>query len=148
MLPKWCSAARPGSVGRRRGRRRARLSVITLVENEVVHPIRRHYTPSDRVYRDGSGVSRRNRCSATEQVQRVTSPVLTAPVCASRSYVRQRSSRDAPEDNEQQGRGPSRVARAPPIAVRPARSSRGCCDDRRAHQMRSVVTGWRNAHKR
>ena len=24
---------------------------------EVVHPIRRHYTPSDRVHRDGSGAA-------------------------------------------------------------------------------------------
>ena len=59
----------------------------------------------------------------------------------------QRRSRDAPEDHKQ-GRGPSRVARAPPIAVRPARSSRRCCDARRAHQVRSVVTDWRNACKR
>ena len=31
---------------------------------EVVHPIRRHYTPSDRVYRDGSGAALRNKRSA------------------------------------------------------------------------------------
>ena len=30
----------------------------------VVHPIRRHCTPSDRVQCDGSGVARRNGCSA------------------------------------------------------------------------------------
>ena len=36
-----------------------------LVVDEVVHPIRRHYTPSDRVYRDVTGVSRRNGCSAS-----------------------------------------------------------------------------------
>ena len=64
MLPKWCSAVRPGAVGRRRAWRWARLSAITLVVDEVVHPIRRHYTPSDRVQRDGSGVVRRNGCSA------------------------------------------------------------------------------------
>ena len=28
-----------------------------LVTVEEVHPIRRHYTPSDRVHRDGSGVA-------------------------------------------------------------------------------------------
>ena len=57
MLPKRCSAARPGPVGRRRAWRWARLSAITLVVDEAVHPIRRHYTPSDRVCRDGSGVA-------------------------------------------------------------------------------------------
>ena len=30
---------------------------------EAVHPIRRHYTPSDRVHRDGTGVARRNGCT-------------------------------------------------------------------------------------
>ena len=30
---------------------------------EAVHPIRRHCTPSDRVYRDVTGVSRRNGCT-------------------------------------------------------------------------------------
>jgi len=35
-----------------------------LVVDEAVHPIRRHYTPSDRVHCDGSGVARRNGCSA------------------------------------------------------------------------------------
>ena len=35
----------------------------------AVHPIRRHDTPSDRVYRDVTGASRRNGCSATERVQ-------------------------------------------------------------------------------
>ena len=128
---------------------------------EAVHPIRRHYTPSDRVHRDVTGAARRNGCSASraDLVLQLwsalvtdsgcgcgsawTPPILTAPVCASRSYVCQRRSRDTPEDHKQ-GRGPSRVARAPPIAVRPARASRRCCDDRCAHQMRSVVTDWRN----
>ena len=36
-----------------------------------MRPIRRHYTPSDRVYRDGSGAGRRNGCSATDRVQRL-----------------------------------------------------------------------------
>ena len=36
-----------------------------LVVDEAVHPIRRHYTPSDRVQRDGSGAARRNGCSAS-----------------------------------------------------------------------------------
>ena len=52
-------------LGCRRGRRWARLSAITLVVDEAVHPIRRHYTPSDRVDRDERGVSRRNGCSAS-----------------------------------------------------------------------------------
>ena len=30
---------------------------------EAVHPIRRHCTPSDRVYRDVTGASRRNGCT-------------------------------------------------------------------------------------
>ena len=36
-----------------------------LVVDEAVHPIRRHYTPSDRVHRDVTGVSQRNGCSAS-----------------------------------------------------------------------------------
>ena len=36
-----------------------------LVEDEAVHPIRRHYTPSDRVQRDGSGAARWIGCSAS-----------------------------------------------------------------------------------
>ena len=39
-----------------------------LVVDEAVHPIRRHYTPSDRVYRDRSGVARRIGCSVTDRV--------------------------------------------------------------------------------
>ena len=31
---------------------------------EAVHPIRRHYTPSDRVHCDVTGAARRNGCSA------------------------------------------------------------------------------------
>ena len=62
----------------------------------VVHPIRRHCTPSDRVQCDGSGAVRRIGCSATERVQCVPRPVLTVPVCASRSYVRQRRSGASP----------------------------------------------------
>ena len=47
--------------------------------------------------------------------------MLTALVCAGRSYVRKRRSRDAPEDSKQHGRGPSRAARTPPVAVRTQR---------------------------
>ena len=75
----------------------------------AVHPIRRHDTPSDRVYRDGTGVSRRIGCSAY-RVQYSPHPR------ASRSYVRQRRSRTSPEDNKQ-GRGPSLAARTPPYVV-------------------------------
>ena len=38
-------------------------SAMKLVVDEVVHPIRRHCTSSDRVYRDVTGVSRRNGCT-------------------------------------------------------------------------------------
>ena len=58
----WCSAARRGPVGRRRGfLRDGTFSQLCLLW-AVVHPIRRHYTSSDRVHRDGSGASRRNGC--------------------------------------------------------------------------------------
>ena len=87
------------------GRKCPRLGLL----REAVHPIRRHDTPSDRVYRDGSGVSRRNGCSAYH-VQYSPHPR------ASRSYVRQRRSRTSPEDNKQ-GRGPSLAARTPPYVV-------------------------------
>ena len=35
----------------------ARTPALKLVTDEVVHPIRRHYTPSDRVQRNGSGAA-------------------------------------------------------------------------------------------
>jgi len=41
------------------------LPVVGLVVYEVVHPIRWHCTPSDRVHRDVTGVARRNGCTAT-----------------------------------------------------------------------------------
>ena len=81
---------------------------------EAVHPIRRHYTLSDRVHRDVTGASRRNGCSASRAAlvlqawsASVTDsgcgrgwawkpPMLTTPVCASRSYVRQRRSGASP----------------------------------------------------
>ena len=53
-----------------------RLSAIMFVVDEAVHPIRRHYTPSDRVYRDVTGVPRRIGCSATERVYRDGSGAL------------------------------------------------------------------------
>ena len=83
-----------------------------------------------------SGVAPRNGCSASRAdlvLQAWSASVTdsgrgrgaawtplmpTATVCVSRSYERKRRSTDAPEDNKQQGRRPSRVARAPPIAVR------------------------------
>ena len=89
-----------------------------------------------RVQRDVTGAARRNGCSATRTdlvLQAWSASVTdsgrgrgsawtplmpTVTVCVSRSYVRKRRSTDAPEDNKQQGRRPSRVARAPPIAVR------------------------------
>ena len=54
---------------------------------EAVHPIRRHYTSSDRVHRDVTGVSRRNGCSASrsepgEHVEAVSQrPRWTVGVC-------------------------------------------------------------------
>ena len=117
---------------------------------EAVHPIRRHYTLSDRVQRDVTGASRRNGCSASRAAlvlqawsASVTGsgcgrgwawkpPMLTTPVCASRSYVRQRRSGASPWENKQ-GRDPSRVARVPPIAVR----------TRRDHRVGAVMTGAR-----
>ena len=80
---------------------------------EVVHPIRRHCTSSDRVHSDVRGARRRNRCSASRVAFVKTgmecvsdgfrvwsgaqwSPsMLAAPVCASQSYVRKRRSRAA-----------------------------------------------------
>ena len=41
----------------------ARKTTCKLVVDEAVHPIRRHYTPSDRVYRDVTGVPRRKWCT-------------------------------------------------------------------------------------
>ena len=41
----------------------ARQPVRKLDVDEVVHPIRRHCTPSDRVHRDVTGASRRNGCT-------------------------------------------------------------------------------------
>ena len=64
---------------------------------------------TERVHRDGSGVARRNGCSAYH-VQYSPHPR------ASRSYVRQRRRRTSPEDNKQ-GRGPSLAARTPPYVV-------------------------------
>ena len=43
----------------------ARRPARKLVADEAVHPIRRHYTPSDRVCRDVRGARRRNGCSAS-----------------------------------------------------------------------------------
>ena len=142
MLPKWCIASRMAFM--------KQMWIVRVESNcprlcllwEVVHPIRRHCTSSDRVYRDVTGASLRNGCFATERVQRLSCGPRAAgvecvgdrlklrpwvgvdaanahrPPCASRSDVRQRRSREVPEGYTQQGRGPSLAARAPPIAVR------------------------------
>ena len=60
----------------------ARRTACKLVADEAVHPIRRHYTPSDRVQRDGSGVARRIGCSATDRVQRCTAGPCWMLTCA------------------------------------------------------------------
>ena len=58
-----------------------------LVADEAVHPIRRHYTPSDRVHRYVPGALRRNGCSASrsepgEHVEAVSQrPRWTVGVC-------------------------------------------------------------------
>ena len=59
-MSKLCRSVRGGRLGSV-GANCPRLCLL----REAVHPIRRHYTPSDRVHRDGSGVSRRNGCSAS-----------------------------------------------------------------------------------
>ena len=41
----------------------ARTPTCKLVTDEVVHPIRRHCTSSDRVYHDVTGVSQQNGCT-------------------------------------------------------------------------------------
>ena len=53
---------------------------MKLVADEAVHPIRRYYTPSDRVYCDVRGASRRNGCSAARSglVERGQGMWLTA----------------------------------------------------------------------
>ena len=58
-----------------------RLSAIMFVVDEAVHPIRRHYTPSDRVQRYGTGAAAlaRNRCEYFEAVW--LRPMLPVVVC-------------------------------------------------------------------
>ena len=72
MLPKWCSASRaePGrafqgcmAVSDAAGWDLSGPQLCLLWE--AVHPIRRHYTPSDRVHRNVTGASQRNGCIAT-----------------------------------------------------------------------------------
>ena len=158
MLPKGCSASRMAFMKQMWSVRTESNCPQLCLLRAVLHPIRRHCTSSDRVHSDGTGASRRNGCSASRVAlvkqawsASVTdsgcgrgwawkSPMLTTPVCASRSYVRQRSSTDAPEDNKQQGRCPSRVARAPPIAVRT------WCDHRAAAAMAGVHFGSAAGH--
>ena len=70
MLPNWCNA--PYVVERCTAwacwtpawAAPARKTTCKLVVDEAVHPIRRHYTPSDRVYRDVTGARRRKGCTA------------------------------------------------------------------------------------
>ena len=144
MLPKWCSAARPGPVGRRRGRRRARLSAITLVEDEVVHPIRRHYTRSDRVQRDGTGAARRNGCSATEWVQRCVTSAVRIASSAHRTRVREPELRASTAQQsfaggKQTGEGPKPCGLDPSSCrISAVISPRERYDDRRVHQLRGA----------
>lgn len=60
-----------------------------LVVDEALHQIRRHYTPSDRVRRDGSGVVRRIGCSATERVQCHVTSAVSNESRAHRTRVRE-----------------------------------------------------------
>ena len=59
-MSKLCRSVRGGRLGSV-GTNCPRLYLLW----EAVRPIRRHYTPSDRVHRDVTGVARRNGCSAS-----------------------------------------------------------------------------------
>ena len=59
-MSKLCRSVRGGRLGSV-GTNCPRLYLLW----EAVRPIRRHYTPSDRVHRDVTGASRRIGCSAT-----------------------------------------------------------------------------------
>ena len=141
-MSKLCRSVRGGRLGSV-GANCPRLGLLW----EAVHPIRRHYTPSDRVHRDGSGVSRRNGCSASRadlvlqawsasvtdsgsgRGAAWTPPMLTAP-------AREPEPRASPaqqgcaEGQQTIGEGPSRVARALPLLC-----------DRRDHRVGAVTTG-------
>ena len=59
-MSKLCRSVRGGRLGSV-GTNRPRFCLLW----EAVHPIRRHYTPSDRVHRDVTCASRCNGCSAS-----------------------------------------------------------------------------------
>ena len=105
---------------------------------EAVHPIRRHDTPSDRVYRDVTGAARRNGCSATDRVQCVPCPVLAAP--AREPELRAST---APQDfagGQQTGARPKPRGSDPSLCrISAVISPRESCDDRRVHQQRSAL---------
>ena len=81
-MSKLCRSVRGGRLGSV-GANCPRLGLLW----EAVHPICRHCTSSDRVYRDVTGASRRNGCSASrsepgEHVEAVSQrPRWTVGVC-------------------------------------------------------------------
>ena len=101
----------------------------------VVHPIRRHYTPSDRVQRDGTGAALHSKCSAY-RVQCSPHPCARAgATCVNGAALMRRRTTSNRGGTQAVWLGSLLL-----LYTNAARSSRGCCDDRRVHQMRSVVT--------
>ena len=87
MLPKWCSAVRPGSVGRRRGRRwqgdprSCLLSMRRCTRSVGITPLLIGCSATDRVHRDVTGAASLVR-SRGEHVGAVwLRPMLPVGVC-------------------------------------------------------------------
>ena len=160
-MSKLCRSVRGGRLGSV-GMNCPRLGLLW----GAVHPIRRHYTPSDRVHCDVTGVSRRNGCIATDRVQRdVTGAARRNGCSASRAdLVLQAWSASVTDSGS--GRG---AAWTPPMLTAPARepepraspAQQGCAEgqqtigegpsrvaralpllcDRRDHRVGAVTTG-------
>ena len=109
---------------------------------------------TERVQRDGTGAARRNGCSATDRVQRDGSGAARTESSAHRTRVREPELRASTAQRgfavgKQTGEGPKPCGSDLSLyRISAVISPRERYDDRRAHQMRSVVTDWRNAHKR
>ena len=110
----------------------------------VVHPIRRHYTPSDRVQCDGSGVARRNGCSATERVQRYIASAVRTASSAHRTRVREPELRASTAQRgfavgKQTEEGPKPCGSDPSLCrISAVISPRERYDDRRVHPLRNA----------
>ena len=115
-----------------------------LVADEAVHPIRRHYTPSDRVHRDVTGVARRIGCSATDRVQCDGSGAVRIASSAHRTRVREPELRASTAQQsfavgKQTGEGPKPCGSDPSSCrISAVISPRERYDDRRVHQLRSA----------